>query len=356
MSEIKVKKFLTEEQVELERQRRQEDWARVRSATDPVEAPAEVFDNRSLYDKLKEQNDTKKKEYEDMWAAKNSFRGLDEDETSFLARIDHMKAEKDREVRRLEQQEIDEFKISFLLFVSQEEALKKRDSTPSIISKPILNTSTVVHKSAQKQLLAGIVKRKNPTETPSSSTSTIDSSSKKRPYPDDSEKISPKKKSVLDQSSAISKQSTEPPKSTSISHSSDENQTTENQNENNGQEKSPCGGNNLGGNGSDDSDEEDDDDNNKSSSPPNGTHDGGEESFKLVQAGRVPRLLIRAGYLPSIDHYESDSSDSNDSGDDTFISGCHGSNAKLLRKKLTKALQDMTAGNTGGDVADGCGE
>ncbi len=31
-----LKQFLTEEQLEIERQRRQADWERVRSATDPV--------------------------------------------------------------------------------------------------------------------------------------------------------------------------------------------------------------------------------------------------------------------------------------------------------------------------------
>jgi hypothetical protein len=87
-SSSNVKQFLTEEQIEIERQKRQADWERVRSAADPIgirylfissfnftllcyfiEAPAEVFDNRSLYEKLKVQHDTKKKEFEDMWSA-----------------------------------------------------------------------------------------------------------------------------------------------------------------------------------------------------------------------------------------------------------------------------------------------
>jgi len=34
-----------------------------------VEAPAEVFDTRPLYEKLKAQHEAKKKEFEDMWAA-----------------------------------------------------------------------------------------------------------------------------------------------------------------------------------------------------------------------------------------------------------------------------------------------
>jgi hypothetical protein len=84
-----IKQFLTEEQVEIERQRRQADWERVRSAQDPLgrnitsldgshrhyidlnysDAPPEVFDNRSLYEKLKVQHDAKKKDFEDTWAA-----------------------------------------------------------------------------------------------------------------------------------------------------------------------------------------------------------------------------------------------------------------------------------------------
>lgn len=155
-----LKQFLTEEQIEAERQRRQADWERVRSAQDPIgkrkkkkknlidflliikwflliaEAPAEVFDTRSLYEKLKVQHDAKKKEFEDMWAAskmnrsstiesiwfvffllENSIRGLDEDETSFLARIDKAKLEKQRELKRMEQEEIEELKISFSLLV-----------------------------------------------------------------------------------------------------------------------------------------------------------------------------------------------------------------------------------------------
>jgi len=105
-----LKQFLTEEQIEIERQRRQADWERVRSSTDPIEAPVEVFDTRSLYEKLKAQHEEKKKEYEDMWAAKNSIRGLDEDETDFLTRLDHARAEKQRELKRMEQEEIEELK------------------------------------------------------------------------------------------------------------------------------------------------------------------------------------------------------------------------------------------------------
>jgi len=162
-----LKQFLTEEQIELERQRRQADWERVRSAQDPVEAPAEVFDTRSLYEKLKVQHDAKKKEFEDMWAAKNSIRGLEEDETSFLARVDKAKLDKQRELKRMEQEEIEELKKA-------QKAIEEASAThrPAPVKHHV--AAPVVNK--QKQLLSGIVKRKNTTNE-----------SLKRPLEDDDE-------------------------------------------------------------------------------------------------------------------------------------------------------------------------
>ncbi|CAF1223135.1 unnamed protein product [Rotaria sp. Silwood1] len=170
-----LKQFLTEEQIEIERQRRQADWERVRSATDPIEAPAEVFDTRSLYEKLKAQHDAKKQEFEDTWAAKNSIRGLDEDETEFLTRLDRAKIEKQRELKRMEQEEIEELKISFFFisFIAQKELETASANTrPTSIKQHII--PPVVNK--QKQLLSGIVKRKSSTNE-----------SLKRPLEDDNE-------------------------------------------------------------------------------------------------------------------------------------------------------------------------
>ena len=43
----------------------------------------------------------------------NSIRGLEEDETDFLARMDDAKLEKQRQLKRMEREEIEELKISF---------------------------------------------------------------------------------------------------------------------------------------------------------------------------------------------------------------------------------------------------
>jgi len=53
----------------------------------------------------------------------NSIRGLEEDETGFLARLDQAKIEKQRELKRMEQEEIEELKISFFFFLLEQNFL-----------------------------------------------------------------------------------------------------------------------------------------------------------------------------------------------------------------------------------------
>lgn len=60
-----------------------------------------------------------KNEFYDLYFSllENSIRGLEEDETDFLARIDEAKMEKKRQLKRLEQEEIEELKISFFFLI-----------------------------------------------------------------------------------------------------------------------------------------------------------------------------------------------------------------------------------------------
>lgn len=57
--------FISETELANQRQRRQEEWEKVRTAEQPIEAPEEEYDHRSLFDRLKEQKDKKEMEYEE---------------------------------------------------------------------------------------------------------------------------------------------------------------------------------------------------------------------------------------------------------------------------------------------------
>jgi hypothetical protein len=60
--------FVTEDSIEEERKKRQAEWEKVRKPSDPIEAPTDNSDNRTLYEKLKEQHEIKKRDFEDQFA------------------------------------------------------------------------------------------------------------------------------------------------------------------------------------------------------------------------------------------------------------------------------------------------
>ncbi|CAN7997320.1 unnamed protein product [Ixodes hexagonus] len=61
----KFKSFVSEAEIEEKRKKRQEEWDKVRSAEDPVEAPEEEYDPRSLFERLEEQRLKKQADYEE---------------------------------------------------------------------------------------------------------------------------------------------------------------------------------------------------------------------------------------------------------------------------------------------------
>nr|KAF6285629.1 hypothetical protein mMyoMyo1_004853 [Myotis myotis] len=65
------KRFVTEAELDERRKRRQEEWEKVRKPEDPEECPEEVYDPRSLYERLQEQKDRKQQEYEEQFKFKN---------------------------------------------------------------------------------------------------------------------------------------------------------------------------------------------------------------------------------------------------------------------------------------------
>nr|XP_014344561.1 PREDICTED: protein FAM192A [Latimeria chalumnae] len=66
------KRFVSESEIEERRQRRQEEWEKVRKPEDPVECPEEVYDPRSLYERLQEQKEKKQQEYEEQFQFRRS--------------------------------------------------------------------------------------------------------------------------------------------------------------------------------------------------------------------------------------------------------------------------------------------
>ena len=152
------------------------------------EAPEEVYDHRTLYEKLQEQKMKKEADYEEAHKLKNMIRGLDDDEAGFLEYIDKSKMESEQKKKEEEQAAIAEFKKTISQFSVEEKEKKIQEFKKTLWSRS-RNTEnhkkgsgedgTSSSKRSQAALLAGAVKRKsnvlensqseNPSKKPSNS-------------------------------------------------------------------------------------------------------------------------------------------------------------------------------------------
>ncbi|KAF6077462.1 hypothetical protein HJG60_004818 [Phyllostomus discolor] len=148
------KRFVTEAELDERRKRRQEEWEKVRKPEDPEECPEEVYDPRSLYERLQEQKDRKQQEYEEQFKFKNMVRGLDEDETNFLDEVSRQQELIEKQRREEELKELKEYRINLhKVGISPE---NKKEAEKKVAAKPI----ETKNKFSQAKLLAGAVKHK----------------------------------------------------------------------------------------------------------------------------------------------------------------------------------------------------
>ncbi|XP_016915987.1 PSME3-interacting protein [Apis cerana] len=147
--------FISEAEIAEQRRIRQEEWERVRTADQPLEAPEEPYDPRSLYERLQEQKNKRDAEYEEAHKLKNMIKGLDDDEVEFLDLVDRTKLEEERKKNLEEEKEMRDFKaaVASLQEKSLNEKLKQELKNPQIMNKNISSGS----RTSQLKLLAGVV-------------------------------------------------------------------------------------------------------------------------------------------------------------------------------------------------------
>lgn len=155
------KKFVTETELDERRKKRQEEWEKVRKPDDPEEAPEEVYDPRSLFERLQEQKDKKQEEFEEQLKFKNMVRGLDEDESSFLDEVSRQQSLVEKRRRDEEKQELLEYR-SAIARHSAAESRKEPDKKST--SKQSMGEQRTSHLS-QAHLLAGAVKRRSSSQS-----------------------------------------------------------------------------------------------------------------------------------------------------------------------------------------------
>ncbi|MEE6499765.1 hypothetical protein FKM82_003577 [Ascaphus truei] len=156
------KRFVTESELEDQRKKRQEEWEKVRKPEDPEECPEEVYDPRSLYEKLQEQKEKKQLDYEEQFKFKNMVRGLDEDETNFLDEVSRKQELVEKQRRDEEKKELNEYRNSCTK-VSANAVHEKREPD----KKPAGKSGDGKTKLSQAKLLAGAVRPRSNSETSS---------------------------------------------------------------------------------------------------------------------------------------------------------------------------------------------
>ncbi|KAH8400767.1 hypothetical protein KR009_000805 [Drosophila setifemur] len=156
--------FVTEAEAAEARQRRQEEWERVRQPEDPLERPEEPYDGRSLYERLKENKTKKDMEFEEAHKLKNLIRGLDDDEVQFLELVDAHKMNAERQQMRDEELELKDFRNRVEKL--QEESVDKKLQAELKTTAKSAGASS--GRNTQKTLLGQGIKRKNG-ELPTSS-------------------------------------------------------------------------------------------------------------------------------------------------------------------------------------------
>ncbi|XP_052889532.1 PSME3-interacting protein [Anopheles moucheti] len=149
--------FVSETEIAEARRKRQEEWEKVRTADQPIEAPEDEYDPRSLYDRLQEQKQKKDSEFEEAHKLKNMIKGLDDDEVEFLDLVDKNRMQAERQAHLEEQKELNEFraKVATLHEKRLDEQIQHQVSKPKPTKTPITSTRL-----SQKQILAGVVRKR----------------------------------------------------------------------------------------------------------------------------------------------------------------------------------------------------
>ncbi|KAL5495146.1 hypothetical protein ACEPAI_608 [Sanghuangporus weigelae] len=176
-------RFVSQDDVDSAKARRDEQWkaAYARLGQEPPPRPAEdVYDGRSLAEKLAANKIAKQEEWEEKNRLANQFRALEEDEVLFL---DTIRVEEEKKELKRKRDDAEEVK-GFMEAVAARNALPDKPTTstsPTTTTKPKMISPPVVSKkpAKAKNALKGVVVKKKPAKPPGSTIATADSTNGK---------------------------------------------------------------------------------------------------------------------------------------------------------------------------------
>ncbi|KXN89918.1 hypothetical protein AN958_04922 [Leucoagaricus sp. SymC.cos] len=174
-------RFVSQDEIDLAKQRKEEQWkaAYARLGQEPPpQQQDDVYDGRSLAEKLAANRIAKQEEWEEKNKLANQFRALEEDEIQFLDSIRQRQEAEERQRKQEDGEELKQFKQAVAARAS---SLNNPPPIPGSgeTSKPKASTQPpkpVPKKDVKRSLKGVVVKKKNKaTPTPSSEKSKVES-------------------------------------------------------------------------------------------------------------------------------------------------------------------------------------
>ncbi|CAD6184771.1 unnamed protein product [Caenorhabditis auriculariae] len=144
--------FVSTSEIEKERDERQQEWERVRKPDDPITAPEPEVCNKTLFEQLRDIKEAKSAELEEAKKFKNLIRGVDEDESDFLAHVNEIKHKTTAQIKKEEEAMLKELALA-------QSKIQTAQPTTSLKVKPA--ASTAPPKSKQASILSAAIKRKS---------------------------------------------------------------------------------------------------------------------------------------------------------------------------------------------------
>lgn len=156
-------RFVTQDELDTAKARRQEQWkaAYARLGQEPPPEPTEdVFDGRSLAEKLAANRAAKQEEWEERNKLGNQFRALEEDEVLFLDSVLEKQREEERLRKETEGEELKNFREAV---AARENAAKPPpvpEAAPPMPKAKTTSAAPTVKKDSKKSLKGVLVKKK----------------------------------------------------------------------------------------------------------------------------------------------------------------------------------------------------
>ncbi|KAF7436934.1 hypothetical protein PC9H_003768 [Pleurotus ostreatus] len=154
-------RFVSQDDVETARARRDEQWKAAYARHVPPPAPVEdSYDGRSLAEKLAANKIAKQEEWEEKTKLANQYRALEEDEVLFLDSIRERQEAEERERKEQDGEEVRNFKeaVAARATAINQPPASASTSKPTPPPKPIV--APAVKKDAKRNLKGVIVKKK----------------------------------------------------------------------------------------------------------------------------------------------------------------------------------------------------